>query len=139
MLFRSLHLPFLASTKKVNTLSNVTNTSPMLLSTVTFEIKDSNGRFQKARAILDTASHVNFITRSCKQRLGLTSTKSPVTVETLGQSSSVISDAVRCVVTPHSKPTETFDFDAFVVPTICGNMPESVIHPKPWGHVRNLQ
>ena len=129
----------LASTKKVNTLSNLTNTSPMLLSTVTFEIKDFNGRFQKARAILDTASHVNFITRSCKQRLGLISTKSPVTVETLGQSSSVISDAVRCVVTPHGKPTETFDFDAFVVPTICGNMPESVIDPKPWGHVRNLQ
>ena len=70
----------------------------MLLSTVTFEIKDSNGRFQKAQVILDTASHVNFITRSCKQRLGLTSTKLPVTVETLGQSSSIISDEVRCVV-----------------------------------------
>ena len=58
----------------------------VLLATVSIQIRNSAGKLSLCRAVLDSGSQVNFITRECARRLGLSMTNVNIPVVGIGLS-----------------------------------------------------
>ncbi|XP_050305592.1 uncharacterized protein LOC126742831 [Anthonomus grandis grandis] len=116
------------------------NSSNVLLSTALIDMLDGSGTFQKIRIriLLDSGSQLHFISQNCVKRLGLTSYKTPCSVQGIGEAH--VQNCARSVFTkirPCNKFTPNFDLEAAVLPKICGLLPSHPISTTNWPHLRS--
>ncbi|CAH0564505.1 unnamed protein product [Brassicogethes aeneus] len=119
-------------------LSNSNASHSILLATAVAEILDSRNKYQKIRILLDSASQCNIITQSCATKLGLRSTKSPLSIKGLGSMNVSATLSAECHIRPANNKNSNLDFDAIILPQICNHMPTSVIMAD-WPHISNLK
>lgn len=116
------------------------SSTTVLLSTVEVDIRDSNGNFQKARAILDSGSQCQFISVACLKRLGLKHYQSSMPIE--GINDLVVTKTLgmtKCLIKPVNQSSPVFEFDSIILPKICSNQPKLQFNPSQWGHVKHLR
>lgn len=108
-----------------------------LLATASVEVLDHFGTYRKIRIVIDSGSQSNFITKKCAHRLGLTLKKTNMSIEGIGQSSSVATDStvyrMRC-----GDLHPDVEIDALVIPNICSKMPTDKIDITQWLQHRDL-
>ena len=124
-----LHLP---STTAVCLDDNYNN----FLSTAMVPILDSKGTIHKVRAVLDTGSTANLMTKATATRLGLPIAKSVQQLTTLGNRLSVLGQTKFTIAIP----AEPMQLSAGVVDTILPhNVPQEPITDKYCEHLQSLQ
>lgn len=109
--------------KQVVSLTTNITTSQVLLSTVVVSILDSKGKVQSCRAILDSASQSNFITRRLQQRLQLHKDKLEIGVQGIGKK--MLQIRHKCEATIRSR-VNAFErkVPCLVIPVICEQIPD---------------
>lgn len=117
-------------------LANLGESSTVLLSTAQIDIRDSTGKYQSFRALIDSGSQAHFITDRAVERLGLHRTQTTRKIRGLGQSKASVSGSVKLEVGFNGK---TFIYiDALSLPNICGDMPCTRLNPMSWRHLQHL-
>nr|CAI5857725.1 unnamed protein product [Callosobruchus analis] len=96
--------------------------SEILLSTALILVKDSSGKYQTCRALLDSASMSNFITSSCCDKLGLDRSTINMSVIGIGQASSSITDRCTLHFKSHNTAFRT-TVSCLIIRTISDSIP----------------
>lgn len=119
--------------------TDVKNTN-VLLSTIQLDILDSRGNYQKVRALLDSASQTNFISKKCVQRLGLPINNYSISIFGLNNmSTKATQGAVSCQIRPINAPHPIYNFEAAVLDQLCSALPSNQISQTSWPHTANLK
>lgn len=109
-----------------------------LLATAVILVKHRSGSFIPCRAVLDSASQLNFITGHLANQLQLPTNKSSMTISGIGDGTFVADKTVDvCVKSQHGDYTNSFS--AFVVPTITDYKPNININVSGWNIPENVQ
>ncbi|XP_053954308.1 uncharacterized protein LOC128860676 [Anastrepha ludens] len=109
----------------------------VLLATVVVLIRNYVGSLVPCRAILDSASQLNFVTTRLASQLQLKKSKSLVTVSGIGDSELVIDSSVNIFIQSlHSNFTATID--AAVTPTIIDCQPNYSLDITHWDIPANI-
>lgn len=139
-----LHLDNNAVEDQSNTLlssvGNLPIRSQVLMSTVEILIQDANGCYQRARALLDSASESSYMTESCRYRLGVSRQKCHLAVSGIsGVKVPTIKARAQVVIRPvrHHEPQMTIE--AYVVTQITGCTPSKHIRNADWVHLKDLE
>lgn len=123
----------------VNSLAGrVGGSQTVLLATAVVRIIDRAGREHTVRALLDSGSQSSFITEKCRQRLGLSRTKTDVAVYGVGRTALDACGGSNCVILARNDPSPKIQVDVLILPKITDNMPTAGIHRKSWSHTSNL-
>lgn len=127
------------SDSQLTTLSVTTCTTQVLFSTAVVHIKNSQGRLVPIRALLDSGSACNFITKEAAHRLGLNIDDCQQSVNGIGQTSAVTLGSVVCEIFPSMEDcSNKLLLQAFVLSRICSDMPSEQFDISTWNHLRNL-
>lgn len=119
-----------------NTLLDTT----ILLSTVEVNILNSFGSFIKVRALIDNGSQASFITEKCLRRLGLRHLPMSQPIHGIGSSLMVHPKGqTNCTIRPVHTDGPQICFQAFILSSICADMPNYSFSAKTWPHISNLQ
>lgn len=121
---------------QVSVLTNLGDSSVVLLSTAIVQVRDTLGNFQSLRALIDSGSQAHFITERAAERLGVVRNFTSRRVRGLGQSSSAVTGTVQIEVGTNGQ--SLFIVDALTLPTICGKMPSTRIDKSSFRHLENL-
>lgn len=117
-----------------------TQSSTILLSTAEVQLKDQLGTFVTVRAMLDTGSMANFISKDCARQLGLKCSRSSVPIEGLNNMSlSNTQGIVSLFMKPVGNTVPTFELDAIVLPRICSDQPKVNFDLGQLTHLRNVK
>lgn len=125
---------------QLTTLSVPSCNMQALFSTAVVHIKNSQGKLMPIRILFDSGSACNFVTKDAVDRLGLHVTSSHQSVNGIGQTSTNVLGHVACEIfsTKVNNTSKLFSLDAFVLSTICSDMPAGQIDVSTWTHLRNL-
>ncbi|GFX98310.1 integrase catalytic domain-containing protein [Trichonephila clavipes] len=104
------------------TATSYVKSKSVLLSTAICFIRDSFGKMQKVRALLDGGSTSNFISQQCMNRLNLKREKINILVSGLNNSELTIKSRVNATIANRGNSYET-NADFFVVPQITDMIP----------------
>ncbi|KAJ8968244.1 hypothetical protein NQ314_002391 [Rhamnusium bicolor] len=97
--------------------STVLGQSTVLFATAIVDIRDSNGRYHRCRALLDSASQASFVTLACAERMGLPRFSSNIPIQGVNQmTTSSTLGTVLCTVKPPRDPQ--FEVEMIVIPSI---------------------
>ncbi|KAI8431431.1 hypothetical protein MSG28_015950 [Choristoneura fumiferana] len=114
-------------------------TGPTLFATAVVLVTDRTGKRVPVRVLLDCASACNFISEQCVNRLGLKASKAKHIVSGIGQALAEPSGTLSCTISSNTdEHNSTFSFEAYVLPTICSDMPTGHIKPSSWLTNRDL-
>ncbi|XP_072392412.1 uncharacterized protein [Diabrotica undecimpunctata] len=98
----------------------------VLLSTVTFNVKDNKGNFHTCRALLDSGAQSNLVTKSFCQRLGLQLITTNLAILGINQTVSNLTKKTNIVI--YSKFNSfQHNITCYVVPTITSSIPLETI------------
>lgn len=144
----SVEVPVATGSKVLDAPSDTTNPMAMvasntisstLFSTARVLVRDVQNRLVPVRALLDCASACNFMSQQCANRLGLIVKQGRYAVDGIGQAVAEPAGVVSCVLSPSTGETRnTFSLEAFVLPTICSDVPNEQIDSSSWHHTRDL-
>lgn len=113
----------------VNHSASYKDNSQTILSSACISVKDSHGKFQKLRVLLDAGSQSNFITQSACSMLGLRKTKCNLAVGGIGQLTSNLSQ--QTTLTFKSLVNEyTAEIKCFVLKSITDHLPVTSFNLK---------
>ena len=122
-----------------NVSSHISNMShnKVLLATATVIIKDNKGEFHKCRALLDSGSESNFITRCLADKLKLDLKKSYVQVSRISNANASAPFKVTCNI---SSPVDPFKrtIDCLVLSNISSPLPSTAINISGWHFLDNF-
>ncbi|GFX51778.1 DUF1758 domain-containing protein [Trichonephila clavipes] len=104
------------------TATSYAKSKSVLLATAICFIRDSFGKMQEVRALLDGGSTSNFISQQCKNRLNLKREKINILVSGLNNSELTIKSRVNATIANRGNSYET-NADFFVVPRITDMIP----------------
>ncbi|GFV20427.1 integrase catalytic domain-containing protein [Trichonephila clavipes] len=104
------------------TATSYVKSKSVLLSTAICFIRDSFGKMQEVRALLDGGSTSNFISQQCMNRLNLKREKINILVSGLNNSELTIKSRVNATIANRGNSYET-NADFFVVPRITDMIP----------------
>ncbi|GFW16296.1 integrase catalytic domain-containing protein [Trichonephila clavipes] len=104
------------------TATSYVKSKSVLLSTAICFIRDSFGKMQEVRALLDGGSTSNFISQQCMNRLNLKREKINILVSGLNNSELMIKSHVNATIANRGNSYET-NADFFVVPRITDMIP----------------
>jgi hypothetical protein len=110
------------------------------MSTVEILIQDVNGCYQKARALLDSASECSYMTENCRNRIGVVRQKCHLAVGGIaGVKVPTIKFLAQLIIRPvrHSEPQ--LSIEAYIVPKITGFTPSKYILDVEWAHLKGLE
>jgi hypothetical protein len=100
----------------------------VLLGTALIHIRDHSGSWQIMRAIVDCASEISAITSSCADRLNLRHTKWTGPISGLsGVPVTNVLGTVQCRIQPRFSNEPRLDVNAWVLPSITGDLPRAAI------------
>lgn len=111
----------------------------VMLGTALVHVRDRSGTWQTMRALIDCASQISAVTLSCADRLGLkrTSWTAPVT-GLAGHPVTSVMGRVDCIVQPRFASEPSLSLQAWVLPTITGDMPHKTLHSNIKDRFSNL-
>lgn len=113
------------------------NSNQVLLQTALVQVVDSKGVPQVCRALLDSASQSNFITKECCDKLGLKLMDVPISVTGVGHTVTQLKHG--CQIKVHSlKNAYQLDLSCVVIPKIGGRYPSFSIDSASWQIPNNL-
>nr|XP_053620905.1 uncharacterized protein LOC128681202 [Plodia interpunctella] len=105
-------------------LSIARSPTTVLLATARVVVRDSRGTEHSVRALLDSASQSNFVTRSCCERLGLISNRPGVSVvKGIGGSTKAIQGSVKFRFYSRFDSNIHFDIESLVVDKVTERLP----------------
>lgn len=120
-------------------LTSATDRNTVLFSTARVLVLDSSGNFQPVRALLDSASACNFISRDCVARLGLTINQTSHSVSGIGHSTTEPLGSLVCEMRPVTRNiSSNLKFEALILSSICADQPSRSIDSSTWSHIKNL-
>lgn len=120
-------------------MANSSSNATVLLATIMVEIADAGGKYHHVRAVLDSASQINFISEKCARMLQLPRNKLSVPLQGVGQMTSISNrGSTRCHIRSRLNASSVFNFEAVVMPHICGNLPSFRLHSHKWNHIDHL-
>ncbi|XP_046811084.1 uncharacterized protein LOC124420834 [Lucilia cuprina] len=108
----------------------------VLLATAVVLVKNRSGSLVPCRAILDSASQLNFVTNRLANQLHLQTSKSLVTISGIGDGTFVAEKSVDIFVKSQNENFST-SFSAIVVPTITDYKPN--VNISNWNIPQNIQ
>ena len=120
------------------TTSNISNQSNKLviLATALVRVKDSCGNYQMCRALLDSGSQSNFLTRKFADRLKLKLSKSTINITGINSSSSKSTFSTECNVSSHLN-TFSKNISFIILKNITSSLPSSVINTNNWSFMED--
>jgi len=101
--------------------------SEVLLSTAILHIRDSRGLMHECRALLDSASQSNFISRALCNKLQLHSERIDVPVSGLAQISTRVSERVHTIIKSRLNAYQV-KLPYFVIDKITDSLPSTALH-----------
>ncbi|KAJ8947181.1 hypothetical protein NQ317_019605 [Molorchus minor] len=111
----------------------------VMLATAMVSVKDSQGRYKKYRALLDSASQASFISNSAAKALGITRSPSCIPIQGLNSmTSSSGLGTVVCCIRPHSDVNPTFEVEMLVVASVCEKVPPTRVCVQSLKHIKNI-
>lgn len=114
--------------------------SHVLLGTVMAEIKDSTGRFQAIRLVIDSGSQHSFITQKCLNKLGLSTSPFPKRISAIGQT---IFDGAKgktlCCLKPRNQDSPILETEAIVIKNITSSLPNFVVPSCIWAEYSKFE
>lgn len=112
----------------------------VLLATARVIIVDSQGKEHSVRALLDSASQSNFITRDCCQRLGLNVNRRPACSEVkgIGGSTKSIQGSVNVKFFSRFDRNINYDMESLVVDKITERLPTVSVDVSHLSNFKNL-
>lgn len=124
------------STSLSNTALSVFN---VLLGTVQIKVQDRFGNLHYARAILDSGSQINFISKNFFKKLSLPKHTVGLTIQGLDKMSTSANAAVSLKILSNTDNEVSFDISAIILEKICTDMPHCKLDLKNWSHINNLK
>ncbi|XP_025193542.1 uncharacterized protein LOC112593380, partial [Melanaphis sacchari] len=119
--------------------SNAQNSSSVVLGTALIHIRDCGGMLHTKRALVDSASQISAITVDCAAQLGLRVSRWTAPISGLsGTSVQDVRGQVNCNIQPRFATNPTFNFTAWVFPTITAQMPSQPISDQVADKYQNL-
>lgn len=109
----------------------------VLFSTAVLLARRKDGSFQPVRALLDSASACNFITRACAESLGLDLRPSSSTVSGIGHTLAEPGATVSAELSSRDFKNNRVA-EAYVLPSICSPLPVQPVDSSGWVHIRGL-
>ncbi|GFW04465.1 integrase catalytic domain-containing protein [Trichonephila clavipes] len=116
------------------TATSYVKSKSVLLSTAICFIRDSFGKMQEVRALLDGGSTSNFISQQCMNRLNLKREKINILVSGLNNSELTIKSRVNATIANRGNSYET-NADFFVVPRITDMIPSQPFNNTVFGYI----
>ncbi|KAH9634311.1 hypothetical protein HF086_011571, partial [Spodoptera exigua] len=126
----------LAKDSNSTLVSKSSSNCTVLLATAIVQIQDSNGQLHSFRALFDTGSQNNFITKNAAQCLNLKPTSCETNINGLGGIAASIIGLVNCSIA--SKNQRLFNVDLHVISNICGDQPIARLNTVGWSHIHSL-
>jgi len=107
----------------------VSTSCSVMLGTALVHVRDRSGTWQTMRALVDCASQISAVTVSCADRLGLKRTRwnAPVT-GLAGHPVTSVMGRIDCIVQPRFAPEPSLSIQAWVLPSITGDMPHKTLN-----------
>ncbi|XP_072394175.1 uncharacterized protein [Diabrotica undecimpunctata] len=106
----------------VSALSN-TLTNNVLLATATIYVLDRFGKALEVRALLDSASQANFISKECADKLSLPKLNAALSIQGLDRMCTPAKSGVKLNISSSYDINFHCEIDAIILPQICQNMP----------------
>ena len=95
----------------------------VLLGTAVIHVQDGSGEFQECRALADLGAMTSFISNKCIQRLGLTRSKCPFSINGLGGESVQNFGLTNCVIKPVHAVYPLLNVSTVILSKITSDMP----------------
>ncbi|XP_060861829.1 uncharacterized protein LOC132938841 [Metopolophium dirhodum] len=101
----------------------------VMLGTALVHVRDRSGTWQTMRALVDCASQISAVTVSFADRLGLKRTRWTAPVTGLaGHPVNSVMGWIDCIVQPRFAPEPSLSIQAWVLPSITGDMPHKTLN-----------
>lgn len=114
-----------------STVMSVSSTNYVMLATAEVLVVSQNGNFVNARAMLDSGSQLNFITKSLASKLGLQPSSSALVIRGIGCSS--LPSTGSAIITIKSKFNDySTNFEVQILSKISNNLPDCNIDVSQW-------
>ncbi|KAM8702168.1 hypothetical protein ACLKA7_000726 [Drosophila subpalustris] len=110
----------------------------VLLPTAIIYAKSRSGTFLPCRALLDSASQLNFITARLAKQLQLKTHRSRISISGIGESSLSLDQSVDIAAESHDK-TYTTSFSAVIARTITDYQPHFNLNIDEWNIPKNIK
>lgn len=127
----------IASPSNIYQTGSPTCDSTVMLFTALVKVRDSFGKCQLARVLLDSGSQSNFVSESLCQRLSLNRTKINVPVSGIGQSQVNVRYMVTVQFSSRFDDQEYF-LECLVLPRLTVSLPTSTVDINTWKIPKNL-
>lgn len=102
-------------------------------------VRDVHDNLVAVRVLLDSAAGCSFVTECCAKRLGLSVKQGRHAVNGIGQAVAEPAGTLSCVISPSNGGSKnTFSFEAYILPTICSDMPSEPMDISSWQHIKDL-
>lgn len=119
-------------------MSNDKDHSQVFLASAVVEVKDNSGHYHLARALLDSASQLNFISESLAQTLRIPRSNSSLSISGIGNVSAEVRWSTK--VEMKSRINEfTTELLCYILPRITGLQPERRVTTEDWDVPQNIQ
>ncbi|XP_050064202.1 uncharacterized protein LOC126553053 [Aphis gossypii] len=103
----------------------------VMLGTALVHIRDHSGTYQVARALIDSASHINAISLPCAKRLGFRWSNWTAPISGLaGVPVPTVQGRVQCHVVPRFASDPALSFESWVLPSITSDLPRRSLEPS---------
>ncbi len=139
----SLPVPTHSQSQSACLSSHNLNTSGTLISTALFQIKDVRGHYQTVRGVLDSASHLSFVSLKCANKLGLPRININTEVLGIGETSMQSKlGAINMIIRPCNNNHSDFTLSvsgAVILPQICSSLPLKEVNTKNWHIIDNIK
>nr|XP_034836272.1 uncharacterized protein LOC117992671 [Maniola hyperantus] len=132
----SKSVSLVAKESNPTSMSRSLKTTTVLLATAIIQLRDVYGKYHSFRALFDTGSQNNFITRKAAQCLNLQPAPCDANINGLGGVSAEIIGQIKCPVAAGGCPL--FNVDMYVMSTICGDQPIAKLQTQGWSHIETL-
>ncbi|XP_024873244.1 uncharacterized protein LOC112455514 [Temnothorax curvispinosus] len=120
--------------------STVRSNSVVLLSTVQAEAIDIHGNPFPVRVLLDSASQLNFASKSCMQRGGFSRTKHRTVVLAVNNTKAAATRGnTLFVIRARGRDDIRLPIEATILPRIAGQLPNSQVERGAWEHLEGLR
>jgi hypothetical protein len=103
----------------------------ILLATATVEVKNKSGQYVPCRALLDSASHLHFITERCVQRLRLSRTQTHTSIQGISNANAATHHSVSIHLRSRHTDWHT-TLDCAVLSNIMGITPSTKLDTSSW-------
>lgn len=118
-------------------LSSNETTSQVFLAAAVVKVQDKYGNFHMARALLDSASQLNFISESLAQTLRLKRERVELSINGIGQIPTTVRWSTQTSISSRINDFET-NLSLYIIPHITGLQPEKKISIENWNIPSNI-